>query len=115
MNRLPLISGNDNEHDNQSHRADTGIQQSKLLTPGLDGAMKGRLKDVRFVATGYFPELGGGEGLKLGRDNLKLMIESFGGKVTGSISGKTKGSVCYRSLHTSQDLNGRRRIAIDRY
>lgn len=89
MNRLPLISGNDNEHDNQSHRADTGIQQSKLLTPGLDGAMKGRLKDVRFVATGYFPELGGGEGLKLGRDNLKLMIESFGGKVTGSISGKT--------------------------
>ena len=89
VNRLPLISGNDNEHDNQSHRADTGIQQSKLLTPGLDGAMKGRLKDVRFVATGYFPELGGGEGLKLGRDNLKLMIESFGGKVTGSISGKT--------------------------
>lgn len=51
--------------------------------------MKGRLKDVRFVATGLFPELGGGEGLKLGRDNLKLMIESFGGKVTGSISGKT--------------------------
>ena len=27
--------------------------------------------------------------MKVGRDNLKLMIESFGGAVTGSISGKT--------------------------
>ena len=41
------------------------------------------------MATGVFPELGGGFGLKLGRDNLKQMIESFGGKVTTGISGKT--------------------------
>lgn len=27
--------------------------------------------------------------MKVGRDNLKLMIESFGGAVIGSISGKT--------------------------
>lgn len=59
------------------------------MSPGIDGAIEGRLQDKRFVATGIFPELGGGFGLKVGRDKLKSMIESFGGKVTGSISGKT--------------------------
>ena len=83
VNTLPLGGSQDG-------KANDGDQQFKLLTPGVDGAIKGRLKDARFVATGLFPELGGGEGtLKVGRDNLKLMIESFGGAVTGSISGKT--------------------------
>jgi len=80
VNTLPLsnastASGSTNSNDHKF----------KLLTPGVDGAIEGRLQDVRFVATGLFPELGGGEGLKIGRDNLKVMIESFGGKVTGSI------------------------------
>mmetsp|Transcript_26596 Transcript_26596/g.63767 ORF Transcript_26596/g.63767 Transcript_26596/m.63767 type:complete len:120 (+) Transcript_26596:156-515(+) len=57
--------------------------------PGVDGAIKDRLEDKRFVATGIFPELGGGFGLKVGRDRLKEMIESFGGKVTTGISGRT--------------------------
>ena len=61
----------------------------KLLTPGVGGAIVGRLEGKRFVATGLFPELGGGHGLKVGRENLKIMVESFGGKITGIISGKT--------------------------
>ena len=42
-----------------------------------------------FVTTGVFPEVGGGVGLNLGKDRVKKMIESFGGRVTGSVSGKT--------------------------
>lgn len=34
-------------------------------------------------------ELGGGSGRKLGKDNAKHMIESFGGRVTQQISGAT--------------------------
>lgn len=64
-------------------------QQFRPLTPGVDGAIAGRLEDKRFVPTGVFPELGGGDGLDHGKANLKAMIESFGGTVTGSISGKT--------------------------
>ncbi|KAL7551568.1 hypothetical protein ACHAWF_018419 [Thalassiosira exigua] len=67
----------------------TASEKLELLRPGIDRAVKGRLEGKRFVVTGVFPELGGGFGLKLGRDNLKAMIESFGGKVTSSISGKT--------------------------
>ena len=36
-----------------------------------------------------FPELGGGEGFQLGKARLKSIIESFGGRVTGDVSGKT--------------------------
>ena len=39
--------------------------------------------------TGIFPELGGGGGLDLGKDRCKAMVEAFGGRVTGSVSGKT--------------------------
>jgi BRCT domain type II-containing protein len=42
-----------------------------------------------FLATGVFPEVGGGTGLALGKDRTKAMIESFGGRVTSSVSGKT--------------------------
>jgi len=66
-----------------------GNQPFRLLTPGVDGAIEGRLDNKRFVTTGVFPELGGGIGLKLGKEKIKGMIESFGGKVTGSISGRT--------------------------
>jgi NAD-dependent DNA ligase len=74
---------------NDSFVNNDGYHQFKLLTPGVDGAIEDRLKEKRFVVTGVFPELGGGFGLNLGRDRLKAMIESFDGKVTSSISGKT--------------------------
>ena len=41
------------------------------------------------VLTGVFPELGGGGGLNMGKDKMKTLIENFGGRVTGSVSGKT--------------------------
>merc|ERR1712238_32771 len=45
--------------------------------------------DKTFVMTGLFPEVGGGAGLSLGKAKVKLLIESFGGRVTSAISGKT--------------------------
>jgi len=39
--------------------------------------------------SGTFPEVGGGVGLNLGKDKLKDIITSFGGKVTSSVSGRT--------------------------
>ncbi|KAL7542647.1 hypothetical protein ACHAXR_011953 [Thalassiosira sp. AJA248-18] len=83
VNTLPL------KKTEAAHNNDNGSQPFKLLTPGVDGAIAGRLEESRFVLTGVFPELGGGFGMKLGKDNMKAMVESFGGKVTGSISGKT--------------------------
>ncbi|KAL7528919.1 hypothetical protein ACHAXR_003825 [Thalassiosira sp. AJA248-18] len=68
-----------------------GNQLFRVLGPGVDGAIEDMVfEDKRFVLTGVFPELGGGEGtLKLGKDKMKTMIESFGGKVTTGLSGKT--------------------------
>lgn len=34
-------------------------------------------------------QVGGGAGLNMGKDKVKEMIASFGGRVTGSVSGKT--------------------------
>merc|ERR1719401_830339 len=57
--------------------------------PGVNGVVGGVLDGLRFVLTGVFPEVGGGGGLVLGKDRTKRMIESFGGKVTSAVSGKT--------------------------
>lgn len=57
--------------------------------PGVNGAVAGILNGKKLVLTGTFPEVGGGSGLNLGKDRMVQMIESFGGKVTGSVSGKT--------------------------
>lgn len=57
--------------------------------PGVNGALAGSLGGQTFVLTGLFPELGGGAGLDLGKARCKALIESFGGRVTGSVSGKT--------------------------
>ena len=57
--------------------------------PGVNGAQPDAFKGMTFVLTGVFPEAGGGAGLNLGKDRVKAMIESFGGRVTGSVSGKT--------------------------
>eukprot|EP00816_Leptocylindrus_hargravesii_P011202 CAMPEP_0196823472 /NCGR_PEP_ID=MMETSP1362-20130617/87626_1 /TAXON_ID=163516 /ORGANISM="Leptocylindrus danicus, Strain CCMP1856" /LENGTH=362 /DNA_ID=CAMNT_0042203353 /DNA_START=1 /DNA_END=1090 /DNA_ORIENTATION=- len=58
-------------------------------TPGQGGYTANSLAGKRVVLTGTFPELGGGAGLNLGKDKLKKMIESFGGRVTSAVSGKT--------------------------
>jgi len=47
------------------------------------------LSGITCVLTGVFPEVGGGADLNLGKDRVKAMVESFGGRVTGSISGRT--------------------------
>ena len=57
--------------------------------PGINGAIANVLDQKRFVLTGIFPEVGGGTGLNLGKDRVKAMMESFGGVVTSSVSGKT--------------------------
>lgn len=57
--------------------------------PGKNGGVPGVLEGKRLVLTGIFPELGGGASLNIGKDRMKEMIEEFGGKVTGSVSGKT--------------------------
>lgn len=56
--------------------------------PGVD-APANALAGTTFVLTGTFPELGGGGGLSLGKQRAKDMLQGFGAKVTGSISGKT--------------------------
>uniref|UniRef100_A0A7S0N4Q4 Uncharacterized protein n=1 Tax=Pyramimonas obovata TaxID=1411642 RepID=A0A7S0N4Q4_9CHLO len=59
-----------------------------MPVPGVD-APRGTLNGMTVVLTGVFPEVGGGAGLNLGKDRTKAMIERFGGKVTGSVSGRT--------------------------
>jgi NAD-dependent DNA ligase len=59
----------------------------QIPKPKSGGAKKDCLKGKKFVLTGVFPTLGGGDGLTLGKDKLKEIITSFGGSVTGSISG----------------------------
>jgi hypothetical protein len=57
--------------------------------PGHNGALANALVKKTFVLTGLFPEVGGGAGLNLGKDRLREIIESFGGRVTSAVSGKT--------------------------
>ena len=51
--------------------------------------MAGCLTGKTVVLTGLFPELGGGMGLDLGKAKARALVESFGGRVTSSVSGKT--------------------------
>ena len=57
--------------------------------PGRDGAKVGSLAERTFCMTGIFPELGGGAGLALGKERAQALIESFGGRVTTCLSGRT--------------------------
>ena len=66
----------------------------------INGAMTGALRDKTVVLTGIFPEVGGGCGLNLGKDKVKSIVESFGGKVTGSISGK----ICVCGVFISSEI-----------
>lgn len=53
----------------------------------MNTAKAGSLKAKTFVLTGVFPEVGGGQGLNLGKEKVAAMITSFGGRVTSAISG----------------------------
>jgi len=57
--------------------------------PDAPGAAAGCLEEKTVVLTGVFPMLPGGVGLNQGKDVARKMVESFGGRVTGSVSGKT--------------------------
>jgi hypothetical protein len=44
---------------------------------------------LRFVISGIWPDLGGGSGLRLGKERVRARIKQCGGKVTSAISGVT--------------------------
>lgn len=50
-----------------------------FVVPDVTEENKNRLKGEVVVATGTFPELGGGAGKLLGKRNLQRMVEKFGG------------------------------------
>lgn len=62
-----------------------------IPVPGVGGAVDDEnfLKGKTFVMTGIFIEVGGGDDDSIGVENLKSMIESFGGKVTTRFSKNT--------------------------
>jgi NAD-dependent DNA ligase len=65
-------------------------EKNTAITPTAgDGAVQDSLEGLRFVLSGTWPNLGGGSGLKVGKQRLKARIEQFGGRVTGDISGVT--------------------------
>jgi hypothetical protein len=57
--------------------------------PDKKGAQGRPLEGKTVVMTGVFPEVGGGGGLNLGKDRVRQLVESFGGRVTSAVSGKT--------------------------
>jgi hypothetical protein len=61
----------------------------ELPRPGVGGAVASSLSKKTVVLTGVFPEAGGGVGLNQGKERVKAMIESFGGRVTSAVSGNT--------------------------
>mmetsp|Transcript_7999 Transcript_7999/g.22651 ORF Transcript_7999/g.22651 Transcript_7999/m.22651 type:complete len:197 (+) Transcript_7999:918-1508(+) len=60
-----------------------------MPVPGQGLAASGSLVGHKAVLTGIFPQAGGGQGLNLGKQRVKEMIQSFGGQVMGSVSGAT--------------------------
>jgi NAD-dependent DNA ligase len=59
----------------------------KVDTPAAsEGAIANSLKGLRFVLSGTWPDLGGGQGLTPGKLCLKSRIEKFGGSVTTTFS-----------------------------
>ena len=62
--------------------------------PGVGLADASAYAGKTVVLTGVFPELGGGAGLNLGKDRARALIESFGGRVTSAVSGKTDVLLC---------------------
>lgn len=64
-------------------------EKFQIPVPGEGGALPNILQGQTVVLTGVFPEVGGGKELNLGKDKVKAMCESFGARVTTSVSDKT--------------------------
>ena len=93
---MPLSSSSSNGSSSSvvaaSGRASTELSTRKVFVmpkPGVNGAVGGSLEGKTIVLTGVFPEVGGGAGLSLGKPKVKAMLQSFGARVTGSVSGRT--------------------------
>jgi BRCT domain type II-containing protein len=92
-----LVVASNNQHlqydsDNVAALTVASTRAKKFFVmprPGIHGAIPNRLQGMCFVLTGVFPEVGGGAGLNLGKGKVRSMIESFGGRVTSTVSGKT--------------------------
>ena len=77
--------------------------------PGVGLANVSAYAGKTVVLTGVFPELGGGAGLNLGKDRARALIESFGGRVTSAVSGKTDVLLCGREPGMSKVSQARAR------
>jgi hypothetical protein len=89
-NTHPIVPRIQNIHGSTAVVSHTGKKgKFTIPRPGVNGGVAGVLNGKRLVLTGVFPEVGGGTGLTLGKDRTRDMIESFGGKVTSAVSGKT--------------------------
>jgi hypothetical protein len=84
-----------------------GKQAFVVPRPGVGGATADSLYGKTFVLTGLFPEVGGGSGLDMGKDKVKAMVQSFGGRVTSGVSGKTDVLVVGRSPGMSKVTKAR--------
>lgn len=73
----------------KSSAVTTGKKKFVIPRPGKNGCKENVLQGETVVLTGIFPELGGGAALSLGKDRAKALVQSFGGRVTSSVSGKT--------------------------
>jgi hypothetical protein len=83
-------------------------QKFVMPRPGVNGASVATVfQGQTFVLTGTFPEVGGGAGLGLGKDRVKKMLESFGGRVTSAVSGKTNVLVVGKDPGMSKVSKGR--------
>ena len=83
VNTMPLLA------NNAGPSIVSGNLSWKMFIPGKNGTIPDVFLGKQFCLTGVFPELGGGTGLKLGKDKMKELLNKFGGTVTSSISGKT--------------------------
>merc|ERR1712151_515042 len=93
VRKKPAAESADSKSDSRSEStaivvAGKAKDQFVIPVPG-DGAPKDSLAGKTFVITGTFPEVGGGTGFQIGKDRVKKMITSFGGKVSSSVSAKT--------------------------
>lgn len=79
--------------------------------PGVGLANPSAFAGKTVVLTGVFPELGGGAGLNLGKDRARALIESFGGRVTSAVSGRTDALLVGREPGMSKVSQARARGA----
>ena len=101
MNPSKRDRGNGCDSEPKRVRDDTGCTSSIGTVASRDGEQaveevqpvvaqsRTLLAGQTFVMTGTFPDLGGGEGLDLGKLTAKKMMQSFGARVTSAVSGKT--------------------------